>query len=358
MEVQPLSKQAGLTLLELMIALALGLVVSAAAVMLFLTGQKTYSLQQGAVDIQDNANFGLGYITKDLRYINLNTNSSLMNDRTHFGGVVLTSSENADKDTDGVTLLSNLTKTITGATAAVKLLSQSEIGPSNVKAGGVDAKSDQLVIQYKPQYILDDKGTTGSDEKTLDDEWVGGFDCEGTEIRFLVKEKKKDKDGKDVIVDRPQRMVVQRYFLREDDNKANNEPNTPLALACDAGWYTDDTNPAAIENYGDAGQIIMKRVDYFHVMLGIENAGKHRYISIKDYMKLTSPKPRILAVQFGVLARSSQSVGNDATLKEDHVFSVLDQNVKAVTTTGKLKYVRQAVSQTVALRNAFGERGQ
>ncbi|ENV07397.1 hypothetical protein F967_00193 [Acinetobacter sp. CIP 102637] len=358
MEVQPLSKQTGLTLLELMIALALGLVISSAAVMLFLTGQKTYSLQQGVVDIQDNANFGLGYITKDLRYINLNTNSSLMNDRTHFGGVVLTSSENADKDTDGVTLLSNLTKTITGSTAAVKLLSQSEIGPSNVQTGGVGAKSDQLVIQYKPQYILDDKGTTGSDEKTLDDEWVGGFDCEGTEIRFLVKEKKKDKDGKDVIVDRPQRMVVQRYFLREDDNKANNEPNTPLALACDSGWYTDDTNPAAIENYGDAGQIIMKRVDYFHVMLGIENAGNHRYISIKNYMKLTSPKPRILAVQFGVLARSSQSVGNDATLKEDQVFSVLDQDVQAVMTTGKPKYVRQAVSQTVALRNAFGERGQ
>ncbi|WP_278493089.1 PilW family protein [Acinetobacter gyllenbergii] len=353
MKAQSLS-QAGFTLIELIIALALGLVISAAAFMLFLTSQKVYLLQQGAVDIQDNANFGLSYITKDLRYINLNNYSSLVNDRTHFGGVVLTSSVNADKDTDGITPLSNLTKTIVGSTAAVELLSQSEIGPSNING----VASDQLVIQYKPQYILDDKGTTGSDEKTLDDEWVGGFDCEGAEIRSLAKEKKKDESGNDIIVDRPQRIVVQRYFLREDNNKASNEPNTSLALACDAGWYMDNATPTKIENYGDNGQIILKRVDYFHIMLGIQNGNNHRYISIKEYMGLASPKPRILSVQLGVLARSTQAVGHDATFKDDQVFSVLDQDVRVKTATGKQKYVRQVISQTVALRNTFGERGQ
>ena len=62
--------QSGFTLIELMIALALGLVISAAAIMLFLTGQRSYVLQQGMADLQDNANFGLNYVTKDIRHAN------------------------------------------------------------------------------------------------------------------------------------------------------------------------------------------------------------------------------------------------------------------------------------------------
>ena len=52
-------KQKGFTLIELMIALALGLVITASAILLFFTGQKGYFLQRGMADVQDNANFGL-----------------------------------------------------------------------------------------------------------------------------------------------------------------------------------------------------------------------------------------------------------------------------------------------------------
>ena len=92
-------RQAGLTLIELMISLALGLIVVAAAIMLFLTGQKSYSLQQGSADLQDNANFGLSYVTKDIRLANLNALSAEINDRTKAGGLVLTSKDNGYKDT-------------------------------------------------------------------------------------------------------------------------------------------------------------------------------------------------------------------------------------------------------------------
>ncbi|MCU7226266.1 pilus assembly protein PilW, partial [Acinetobacter bohemicus] len=76
--------------------------------------------------------------------------------------------------------------------------------------------SDQLTIQYLPQYIKDDKGTLA----TTDDVWYGGFDCEGNNLEFTLAQ------GRQVI--------VQRYFLRADSNKSDNEPNQPLALACDA----------------------------------------------------------------------------------------------------------------------------
>ncbi|HRM51668.1 MAG TPA: PilW family protein, partial [Acinetobacter johnsonii] len=151
----------------------------------------------------------------------------------------------------------------------------------------------------------------------------------------------------------------QRYFLREDDNKNANEPNQALALACDAGWYNESGNPAKVEDYGGEGEIIMKRVDYFRVLLGIQKANDHRYIAVKDYMNLSGVKPRILSIQLGVLVRSSQSVGNDALVKNDQKFQVLDNEVTVkIPANASTKYVRQVVSQTIALRNTFGERGR
>lgn len=330
-----LSHHSGFTLIELMLALALGLLVSAAAIMLFLTGQKSVVMQQGSADLQDNANFGLSYMVRDLRLINLNAPAAQINDRTKDGGIVFTSKANPVEEDEST--YSNLPSSIDNAPLA--LLSGGAVGPSNV-----EVESDQLVIQYKPQYIQ--RGT----------DWFGGFDCEGNEIRFPMK------TGTGAAeTDTPLRIYVQRYFLREDANKATNEPNNALALACDAGWYPEAGDPTKIEGYGEKSQIIMQRVDYFHVMLGVQNNDERlRYISIDDYMKLTTvPKPRVLSIQLGALARSMQSVGNDNIIKNDQKYQVLDKEVTVTAPTGSPpKYARQVVAQTVALRNTFGERGQ
>ena len=75
-------------------------------------------------------------------------------------------------------------------------------------------------------------------------------------------------------------------------------------------------------------------------------------------MTLTGTRPRILSVQLGALIRSAQSVGSDSMIKDTQKFQVLDKEVTVKTpTAGNSKYVRQVVSQTVALRNTFGERG-
>ena len=75
-------KQQGFTLLELMVSLVLGLIIIAAAITLFITGQRSYSVQQGAAEIQNNANFGLNLITKDVRITNLDGGRGPINDRT------------------------------------------------------------------------------------------------------------------------------------------------------------------------------------------------------------------------------------------------------------------------------------
>lgn len=373
-----MTKQAGFTLIELMIALTLGLLISAAAIMLFLTAQRSNTLQQGMADLQDNANFGLNYITKDIRLTNLNVSSADINDEASYGGVVLTSSVNATVDSSASPPkpLSNLFRTIVGNSAAVTLLSRSDgmavgtapawTGTSNVlpSAGGT-LSSDQLTIQYRPQYQLDDKGTTA----TSDDEWVGGYDCEGRELRFPVS-----KISPTSTLPFGQQMIVQRYFLRVDSNAASNEPNSPLALACEAGFYALQSTPEVKVIEGGAptsalgtrlfgstsGQIILKRVDYFRVLLGVQSDTNYRYISIKDYMAIAAgSRPRILSIQLGALIRSTQSAGNDEIINNNQVFQVLDQTIKVITPAATApKYVRQVVEQTVALRNTFGERGK
>ena len=368
--------QTGFTLIELMLALALGLIVTAAATMLFITGQKSYVMQVGMSDLQDNANFGLNYIVKDIRLTNLNVVKADTNDETQYGGIVLTSSVNATKDNTDTPAkpLSNLFRTIVSGSANVNLLSRSQgmtassapawSGASNVQLNTGDALlSDQLTIQYRPQYVLDNKDTAA----TTDDEWIGGYDCEGRELKFKV-----EKESPTSTKPFGQQVIVQRYFLREDANAAKNEPNSPLALACEAGFYATTDTPVVTAIQGGApssplgtrvfgttgGEIIMKRVDHFRVLLGVQNNNGYRYISINNYMAITAgSRPRILSVQIGALVRSGQSVSRDEVIANDQSFQVLDQLVNVKTPTqNSPKYVRQVVSQTIALRNTFGER--
>lgn len=353
-----MNNQKGFTLIELMLSLALGLIISAAAIVLFMTGQKNLSMQQGSSDIQDNANFGLNYIVKDLRLINLNTPVAAVSDTTVYGGMVLTSSVNeinigTAKDPIRV---SNLPSTIKNETAAVNLLSRGAgftagsspqwSGASNVQVNGIDQLSDQLTIQYMPQYVIEKRGATGVET------YVGGYDCEGNELAFPKNDLGDSKPfGRQV--------VVQRYFLRADANKDAKEPNEALALACDAGIYAETGDPTAITRFGDAGEIIMKRIDHLRILLGVQNASGRRYMSIKAYMDAAAPRPQIVSVQFGVLARSLQAVNDSKSIKDDQQFVVLDQTVTVKpASAGSPKYIRHVVSQTVALRNAVGERGK
>ncbi len=296
----------GFTLVELMIAIALGLIVVAAAVMLFITGQQNYFMQRGAANIQDNANFGMSYIAKNLRLANLNTTTAVVDDTKLYGGVVLSTQ--------------NVPSTIP-AEKLTGLITAAGVTESNVKnSSGTDLTADQLTIQYLPVE-------------------TGGFDCEGRQITST------------------NHIVVERYFLREDANTAQNEPNKPLALACDAGSYPI-SSPADITDFNANSQIIMKRVDYFRVLLLVESATGRRYMPINTYMAITpGPKPRILAVQLGLLVRALDSAGNSSQIDNGKSFKILDQTLQAkIPGTATAKYLRQPLMQTVALRNALGDR--
>lgn len=309
----------GFTLLELMVALSLGLLIVAAAIQLYLTAQRGMVTQQGAANLQNSASFGLEYMLRDIRLANLGASKPSITPDILHGGVVL-----SHKNLSITTPFS-----ITGESTNT-LMTQGDVGPSNLE----DEKSDQLVIQYRN---ADASGNL-----------VSSFDCEGNGIT-------------------PGAYVVERYFLRTDTNR--NDPNQPLALACKATSYLGDSK-SKIDGLEGNGEIIIPRVDHMRILLGVASdtidatkspavAGQDSvldrfgYIGIEHYKKLTV-KPQIVSIQIGVLARSPDSVGKNDLVDVSKTYQVLDINKKLKTDSKNNLYNRLVVTQTVALRNGFG----
>lgn len=313
----------GFTLIELMVALVIGLLIVGAAMQLFLTGTINYSLQKNLAELQDNGNFGLNYIVKDIKLANLDADLSIINDRNKYSGIVFTSLKSypsltpAEKEVQSA----NLPLTLTDATIDITNLSLEKVGPSNV-----DKASDQLVIQYKAYD-------------------PNGFDCEGNGITQAEID-----EGT---------FIVQRYYLRPDGKSSD------LALVCDAGRYktlvATANLPTGITGLGQQSQIIMRRVDYFNVLLGVKqnNSDQFSYMTLDQYMgadnkldKDGAPRPRIMSIQLGTLVRGYDSISGNDVLPTS--FRVLNTDVTLKSDSTKEKYVREVVSQTVALRNGYG----
>lgn len=308
-------KHNGFTLVELMISLVLGLIVAASALLLFLSGQKNLSLQNAATTVQEDQNFGLAYIARQIRSANLNSPQATIDNATSQSGIVF-EPENLnsyikegftnDYATKANTITSNMqTRTRGGSTYG-------------------DASSDQLVIQYRPAE-------------------VGGYDCEGK------------------IINTTNVYIVERYFVRSDANTESHEINNEQkkALACAASRYSaslnSETKLADVDNgIYENGQIILKRVDLFKVRFLVQDGSNKRYMSLTEYEVFPDTKPRILAVQLGVVSRSTQPA-NDPVIKDQQEFILMGLDAK-VKENQPVKYVRAPLMQTVALRNAFGDR--
>lgn len=319
-----MAKHRGFTLIELMISLALGLLISAIAIQLFLTSQRSATTQQGMMNLQNTTLFGLGEVINHLRIANLNASQPFIDDMVLYGGVVFTPN--------------NISANLPNFTISNDLLTRGGIGASNL----VDVKSDQLVIQYKVNT-------------------PNQFDCEGTGL---------------TVSD----YVVERYFLREDIN--NNDPNKPLALACKAIRYTAEsakTNTTLALT--GKGEILIPRIDHFSVRLGVAYDGANAscnavtqtdvsgnivniaadtrldcfsYMNIEDYRALTGKKPQIVSIQIGLLARSTDTVGNNQFFDANQIYQVLNVGAKLTPNDRNKLYLRDVVTQTIAIRNGFG----
>ena len=322
-----IAAQAGFTLVELMVALALGLLISAAAIQLFLGGLLTSRMQQANAELQNSGVFGLDYVARDLRLANyINTDFPELNEQTPWGGVVLTARTAA---------LSNANIPIPAAAPFISqgLLSHSPGDTVSTVANewqglsNVSVASDQLAIQFVAPNAM--------------------VNCEGANVQAGD-------------------YVIQRYFVRRADAAATT--GTDYGLACDANTPTPTATPAVAEpttiaGFGGAGELIMPRVDHFTVQLGVRNeAGNMAYYTINQYRTAAAAAraalppaepPRIVSVKMAVLVRSTDNTrNNDIDLTRS--INILNQNVTLTDTTNR--FARRVYSTAVTFRNGLGER--
>lgn len=335
----------GFTLIELMVALVLGLLISAAALQIFYTSSVNSRRQEASSQIQDNAVFGFSQIQQHLRRANYGAKSTsaydefFMNHLTPQGGVVLT----APSGVAGKWLEGNLSGLVLNNAAVPSNLLSSNASSNSISNLAGIANSDQLTIQYR------------SDGN-------GAFDCEGSTI--------------------PEGFyVIERYFVRMDTTVT---PNTP-GLACASAIYDyDETDAGSVSgidikdytvpgetavtdnNLAGSGTIIIPNVDYFRAKLGISSKRDFAtdpenlliaYIPIPTAANLTTTPntTRIVSLQIGILARSNNPTATPQTNSE-LAFTVLDRANVALNSTAVNgpTYLRNVYETTVLLRNARG----
>ncbi|MBI0426015.1 PilW family protein [Psychrobacter sp. NG27] len=360
MQALTVDRMKGFTLVELMISLVLGLLVSAAALQVFYTSSVNSRRQEASSQIQENAIFGFSQIQQHLRRSNYGAKSIgaydefFMNHLTPQGGLVLTAP--SGMGTPVSWLQGNLSGLVLNGNAVpAALLSSNESGNSISNIDGI-ANSDQLTIQYR------------SDR-------AGTFDCEGAEI--------------------PEGFyVIERYFVRMDTTVSPNAPG----LACASAIYDYNETTAGLptgidikeyeipavpavttapvkaaipastqaNNLAGIGTIIIPNVDYFRAKLGISSSRDFAtdpqnlviaYIPIPTATNLTAAlnARRIVSLQIGILARSDNPTAT-AQANSELTFTVLDKANVALNSAAISgpTYLRNVYETTVLLRNARG----
>jgi type IV pilus assembly protein PilW len=79
------NKQAGLSLIELMIAIALGIFITGGLISLFINSNQTYRVQENLSRMQENARFAMGFLSRDIRVADYSgcNNQSINNAQNH-----------------------------------------------------------------------------------------------------------------------------------------------------------------------------------------------------------------------------------------------------------------------------------
>lgn len=325
--------QSGFTLIELMISLVLGLLITAAAVQIYIVNVKTASIQKSGSELQDTSVFGLQTLESHIRLANLANPNSSITDTSVSGGIVLTGFNIGAIVDDPAT---NTKRDVYTNTAAYLTRSAGDnTGSASHAWTGVsntNVNSDQLTIQFK--------NTTNT---VLSD-------CEGNDIP----------NGE---------MVIERYFLRQATGDTSTGAIKKLVLACDAGRVTVDVSGNAngiqnfggsdSRNFGQAGQEFILGVDQFKVLLGVQGTetnsptpsavgGNANYVTSNIYRTLPN-KPAITSVKIALIVSGSTPIVGSEDRTE---FTVFGQQNILKTDTARQKQVRNTYESTVVLRNA------
>lgn len=352
--------QKGFSLIELMISLTLGLLISAAVMQVYLTSIKTSSVQSGGTDILEASIFGIQNIEKSIRLSNLGMADS-NNPFTPLAGVVMTSdtslvsasqTDKSKNNMNGIKMGGTVTSAGTDAIDA-KYLTKSGIAASNITG----LTSSQLTIQYEAPQDM--------------------YDCEGTLVRGPIEI---ERDGRLELI--PGQVIVQRYFLREvaQNDKSNYESNIKsYELRCDAGRYVKEILNSTeldlqkindstilkesrnIRDFGDIGEVVIPRVDYFGMLLGVEVVDQltssvtlryftpEQYMSyLKDLSATSTITTDIISVKLSALVRADRPLTGETGASKFIIFG----EPKTLSTDTSKAFIRRVYESNIMLRNS------
>lgn len=369
---QPQYKQSGFSLIELMIALTLGLLISAAVMQVYLTSIKTSSVQSGGTDILEASIFGIQGIEKSVRLSNLGM-ADTNNPFTPLAGIVLTSDSSLVSAAQVDTSKNNMNGIKMGG-------SQSVIGSTDITDGYLTKSGSQDTSSGDNAWNANNSNIIGlkSSQLTIQYEAPQDMrDCEGALVRGPIEI---DRDGRLELI--PGQVVIERYFLKKvaQNQKANYESNvTSYELRCDAGRYvkedlsndeldaqkiSDSTILKATRNirdFGEIGQVIIPRVDYFGVLLGVELIDSStasvtlRYFTPEQYMKFLKDLPAnstittdIISVKLSALVRADRPLTGESGASNFTIFG--EQRVLSSDTSNT--FIRKVYESNIMLRNS------
>lgn len=352
--------QKGFSLIELMISLTLGLLISAAVMQVYLTSIKTSSVQSGGTDILEASIFGIQNIEKSIRLSNLGMADS-NNPFTPLAGVVMTSDTSLVSASQTDKSKNNMNGIKMGGTATsvgtddidAKYLTKSGIAASNITG----LTSSQLTIQYEAPQDM--------------------YDCEGTLVRGPIEI---ERDGRLELI--PGQVIVQRYYLREvaQNDKSNYESNIKsYELRCDAGRYVKEILNSAeldlqkindstilkesrnIRDFGDVGEVVIPRVDYFGVLLGVEvvepltSSVTLRYFTPEQYISYlkglatdSTITTDIISVKLSALVRADRPLTGETGASNFIIFG----EPKTLSADTSKAFIRRVYESNIMLRNS------
>lgn len=326
-----LRSSAGLTLVELMLALALGLLVMTAATRVLIDAQRHLQRQMVMGELQQNAYLGFELLAHDIRQINQNIPSQQRVNLQDLGSGIIFTQANLPKS-----MTQNMTAWMT---------------QQDLSEAGTVQKSDQLLIQYIPEYQTVGTQSASSNLATtkavISAPQSTAVDCEGRQIEFAAQ------------TNEMPRIIVNRYFLAPDPQQEINS-RVSYSLFCESGWYQE--NDRQITGLNGGGQQLIKAVEAFKIRLGVQDvAGQLAYMSINQYRQLMAKadlavRYHVVSIEVALLLRAHAAMPADQKAMPIKTYLLAGQSLqlKQVESSPQNDRVYQRISRVIALRNAQG----
>jgi type IV pilus assembly protein PilW len=355
-----LRKQKGLTLIELMIALVIGLLLLAGTISMFISNKRVYKEQESMGRLQENARFALGLIVHDIR----------MAGYTGCADDDPTKTTNHVNGASGTNLL-DFSNAIEGSDSASKWQPSNSTDVTSSMVPGTDGISIRFLedtgLKVLPPYMV----TTSSalhvnvNNGLYQGEMVGVADCNSADI-FQITSTSPDtsgtvghntgtgtpgnasKDLKKVYLGDASivRFVSRRYYIRNDAD------GVPALYWEIYGPDREDSN-----NNGNTTEVIqhseelIKGVENMQILYGEDTSGADKIADTYVTAKNVSNWANVVSVRIALLFRTIKP--NNQIEPDTSTHSMLGGTVAGGATVGPMNdyYRRRVITATVQIRN-------